>query len=115
MDTKKVLLINDDADFKFLFKAYLERNGFLAQAIDITDDVIPFVEKFEPQVIVVDIKLESDKKICAQLKEKAKIQAKIVLLTDKGVGPADLPECKPDIVLQKPFEPEELIDKIAMA
>jgi DNA-binding response OmpR family regulator len=111
---KKVLLINDDPDFQFLFKTYLERKGFIAQTIDLTDDVIPVVRDFEPEIIVIDMKIESDKKICARLREEAKTQAKIVLLTDKGIKPTEIRDCKPDIIIQKPFEPEELIQKIAM-
>jgi DNA-binding response OmpR family regulator len=110
---QKVLLINDDPDFQYLIKTYLERKGFEAKTIDATDDVIPLVEEFKPHVIIVDMKIESDKRICTELRKKVKTQAKIVLLTDKSVKPNVLHECKPDVVLQKPFRPEDLIEKIA--
>ncbi len=110
---KKVLLINDDPDFQFLMKSYLGRNGFEAKTIDATDNVIPMVEDFEPHVIIIDMKVDTDKNICNEIREKVKIKAKIVLLTDKGVRPNTMHSCKPDIVLQKPFKPEELIEKIA--
>lgn len=111
---KKVLLINDDPDFQFLIKSYLERKGYLAETIDMTDDVISFVEEFKPDVIIVDMKMETDKGICSQLRQKLKLPAKLVLLSDQSVKPTTLHICKPDVILPKPFEPEELIKKIAM-
>jgi two-component system, OmpR family, response regulator BaeR len=111
---KKVLLINDDPDFQRLIKKYLSRKGFLAETIDMADDVIPFVEEFKPDVIIVDMKMETDKGICSQLRQELKIEAKLVLLSDQSVKPTTLHICKPDVVLQKPFHPEELVEKIAM-
>lgn len=109
---KKVLLINDDQDFQFLMKNYLQKKGFIAETIDATDNVIPLVEEFEPEVIIIDMKVETDKNICNEIRKKTKKPAKIVLLTDKGVRPETMHACKPDVVIQKPFKPEELIEKI---
>jgi DNA-binding response OmpR family regulator len=111
---KKVLLINDDHDFQFLFKNYLEKKGFKAITTDATDDVIPLVKEFAPEIIIIDMKAESDKHICTEIREQIKIPAKLVLLTDKSIESTAMHECKPDVVLQKPFQPEELIEKIAM-
>jgi DNA-binding response OmpR family regulator len=110
----KVLLINDDPDFQYLIKTYLERKGFEAKTIDAADAVIPLVKEFNPHVIIIDMQMESDKRICTELREKLKTEAKLVLLTDKSVKPSILHECKPDVVIQKPFRPEELLSKIAM-
>ena len=109
---KKVLLINDDPDFQFLFKDYLEKKGFKAKTTYVTDEIIPIVEEFAPEVIIVDMKAETDKRICTEIREMVKMPAKLVLLTDKGIEPTIMHECKPDVVLQKPFQPEELIEKI---
>lgn len=111
---KKVLLINDDPDFQLLIKKYLKRKGFEAKTIDATDEVVPLVRAFDPHVIIIDMKAETDKNICNEIREKAVTQAKIILLTDKTVKTSDIHTCKPDLVLQKPFHPEELIEKIAM-
>ena len=56
--------------------------------------------------------MESDKGICTEIRKESGVQAKIILLTDKSIKPTVLHECKPDIVIQKPFQPEELIEKI---
>ena len=110
---KKVLLINDDKDFQYLIGSYLKRKGFEAKTIDEADNVIPLVKEFNPEVIIIDMKIDADKRVCYEIREKTKTQAKIVLLTDKTVPPTAIHECKPDIVIQKPFQPEELIEKIA--
>src|SRR5688572_1577293 len=110
---KKVLLINDDPDFQYLIKSYLQRKGFEAKTIDANEPVIPLVKEFEPHVIIIDMKLETDKGICDQIRDKVKTMAKIVLLTDKSIKKEMMHACKPDVVLQKPFKPEELIEKIA--
>jgi DNA-binding response OmpR family regulator len=112
---KKVLLINDDPDFQYLIKSYLERKGFEAKTVDATDSVIPLVKEFNPHVIIIDMKLETDKRICTELREELKLKdVKVVLLTDKSVQSTVLHECNPDVVLQKPFQPSELIEKIAI-
>ena len=111
---KRVLLINDDPDFQYLIKTYLERKGFVAKTIDVTDNVIPLVEEFKPHVIIVDMKMETDKNICSELRQKLKVEAKLVLLSDQSVKPTTLHICKPDVIIEKPFQPEELIEKIAM-
>src|SRR5688572_27574178 len=111
---KRVLLINDDPDFQFLMKNLLKQKGFEAKTIDATDDVIPVVNEFAPEVIIVDMKAETDKQVCTEIRKKVKTQAKLVLLTDKSIKPSALFDCKPDVVIQKPFRPEELIEKIAM-
>jgi DNA-binding response OmpR family regulator len=110
---KKVLLINDDPDFQFLMKNLLEQKGFNAQTIDATDEIIPLVSEFAPEVIIIDMKIETDKGICNEIREKTRVPAKIVLLTDKGVRSDIMHACNPDIVIQKPFQPEELLEKIA--
>jgi DNA-binding response OmpR family regulator len=110
---KKVLLINDDKDFQYLMTSYLERRGFKAQSVDTTDAVVPLIQEFAPEVIIIDMKIVEDKRVCDEIREKTKTPAKIVLLTDKAVPLTAVHECKPDIVIQKPFPPEELIEKIA--
>jgi len=110
---KKVLLINDDKDFQYLMTSYLEKRGFKAQSVDTTDAVVPLIQEFAPEVIIVDMKIEADKDVCNEIREKTKTPAKIVLLTDKSIPLSATHECKPDIVIQKPFKPDELIEKIA--
>jgi len=110
---KKVLLINDDKDFQYLIGSYLKRKGFDAKTIDATETVIPLVREFDPNIIIIDMKIETDKGICNEIREKTKTPAKIVLLTDKGIRLTTMHACKPGIVIQKPFQPEELIEKIA--
>jgi|SRR5687767_7962138 len=111
---KRVLLINDDPDFQYLIRSYLERKGFAAKTINDTDNVISMVEDFKPHVIIVDMKMETDKNICTELREKLKVEAKLVLLSDQSVKPTTLHLCRPDLIIQKPFEPEELVKKISL-
>ena len=109
---KKVLLINDDPDFQYLIKNFLERKGFVAKTIYETENVVHMVKEFDPHVIIIDMKIETDKAICNEIREKVKTPAKIVLLTDKGIQLTAMHACKPDVVIQKPFQPDELIEKI---
>ena len=109
---EKGITCHDDKDFQYLIRSFLKRKGFEAKTIDKTDNVIPLVKEFKPEVIIIDLKIEADKRVCNEIREKTKTPAKIVLLTDKAVPPSAVHECKPDIVIQKPFQPEELIEKI---
>lgn len=111
---KRVLLINDDPDFQYLIRNYLERKGFMAKTIDATDNVIPMVEEFKPHVIIVDMKMETDRSICSELRQKLKTEAKLVLLSDESIKPTTLHICRPDVIIKTPFEPEELVKKISL-
>ena len=108
---KKVLVINDDRDFQFLMKQYLERLGYKAYTIDDDEPVFRHIETTRPDLIILDIQNERDKKICKTLKEKEKMKdIRLVLLIDQEKE-SDL-DCKPDAILRKPFEPNQFLDTI---
>lgn len=107
---KKVMVINDDPDFQFLMKSYLEREGFIAYTIDDDEPVFHYVENYKPDIVVIDIQKERDKKICRSLKEKEK-GIRVVVLTDPSEQRIKI-DCEPDAIIRKPFEPNQFLRQI---
>ena len=108
---KRVLVINDDADFQYLMKTYLERQGFIAHTINDDEAIIEKVKEIEPDLILLDVQAERDKAICQELQKHGIVEkTRLVLLIDKEV-PKDL-KCKPHAIIEKPFQPDKFLWKI---
>ncbi|MEO8582245.1 MAG: response regulator [Flavitalea sp.] len=109
---KKILVINDDPDFQLLLKSYLHRQGYDADTINDTDAIIPKIEAFLPDLIVLDVVKERDLAICKNLQQNEKFKGmRIVLLADqKTLPPTD---CKPAAIIRKPFQPTAFLKKIS--
>ena len=108
---KRVLVINDDADFQFLMKTYLEKHGYVAHTVNDDVPIIPIVKEIKPHLILLDVQVERDKAICKELQEHGIVKdTRLVLLIDKEI-PGNL-ECTPDAIIEKPFQPQKFIGKI---
>ena len=109
---KKVLLINDDPDFQYLIKSFLERKGYDAATMNGDEPIIPKVKEYNPHVIIIDMKMENDMKICSEIRKNLTSKdVRVVLLTDQSIQ-SPLTDCDPDAVIQKPFQPNELLNRI---
>lgn len=109
---KKILIVNDDRDFQNLITSFLIRKGYLADTINDDKAVVSKVEAEQPDLIILNMKMERDIRICKSLKEsKRAVQIPILLLTGMTI-PVRAADCSPAAQLIKPFRPEELILKI---
>jgi DNA-binding response OmpR family regulator len=106
---KKVLVINDDPDFQYLIKHYLEREGYTAMTVDDHKPVFKHIQSFDPDLIILDIQNERDTQICKALREK-NIWIPLVLLTDQE--PVDDIKYFADAVIRKPFQPNQFLNSI---
>jgi len=120
-DRKKVLLVDDDADFVEMNKAVLESRGYeVATACD-GDECMQRVQTEKPDLIVLDIMMKSvgDGMFVAQKlrKDDATRQIPIIVVSSVNqkppfnIGPDEgwLPV---DVFIEKPVAPDVLVDEV---
>ena len=81
---KTILLVDDNREHLEVLTFLLEDEGFQVIALTTAVDIYSVVEKFEPQLIFLDVMLDGENgmEICSRLKADPKIASiKIVLMT----------------------------------
>ena len=117
MAKKKILVVEDDRDISELITYNLEREGYEIACLYDGGQVVDFVNKRKPELIVLDLMLpEVDGiEICRTLKSDAATkQIPIVMLTAKSEE-ADVVvglQMGADDYITKPFSPKVLIARI---
>ena len=115
--TKKILIIDDDADIRESIKVILESNGFEAYSAQDAKEGIAAVENYEPDVVLCDMmmeELDSGTKVAKAIK-KTTPKTPIYLLSSIGDATAaniEVDELGFKGVFQKPVEPEQMISTI---
>ncbi|MBN1500452.1 MAG: response regulator transcription factor [Spirochaetes bacterium] len=114
MESKKVLIIDDDEKINMLLSQYLTKYNFITTSAVKPSDGFKIIESTPPDIIILDIMLpEMDGfEVCKKIRERHNIP--IIMLTARGdvtdriVGL----EIGADDYLPKPFEPRELVARI---
>jgi len=117
MAKKKILVVEDDRDISELITYNLEREGYEIACLYDGSQVVDFVHKRKPELIILDLMLpEVDGiEICRTLKsDSATKQIPIVMLTAKSEE-ADVVvglQMGADDYIPKPFSPKVLVARI---
>jgi two-component system alkaline phosphatase synthesis response regulator PhoP len=117
MAKKKILVVEDDRDISELITYNLEREGYEIACLYDGSQVIDFVHKRKPELIILDLMLpEVDGiEICRTLKSEAETKnIPIVMLTAKSEE-ADVVvglQMGADDYIPKPFSPKVLVARI---
>ena len=118
---KKVLLVDDDADFVDLHKVVLEKNGYEVAVAYNGDQCKQKVKSDKPDVIVLDIMMASvgDGMFVAQDLRKDEVCKDIPIIVVTAVNQTPPFNIGPDeawlpvdVFLEKPVEPERLLAEI---
>lgn len=119
--TKRVFLVDDDADIIAQNKMVLEAKGFIVEDAASAKEAGEKIGKFRPDLIILDVMMEHPRaglefagKIAT---EKGMPKIPIILLTSDGHNPAWLSEpnftwVKIAQVLDKPVTPEKLLETV---
>ena len=118
---KKVLLVDDDADFVDLHKVVLEKNRYEVAVAYNGDQCKQKVKSDKPDVIVLDIMMASvgDGMFVAQDLRKDEVYKDIPIIVVTAVNQTPPFNIGPDeawlpvdVFLEKPVEPERLLAEI---
>jgi two-component system OmpR family response regulator len=110
-----ILVVDDDREIRTLLAAYLEKNGLRVSAARDGKEMRRVLSRVHVDLIVLDVMMPGDDglKLCREL--RASSQVPIIMLTaraedvDRIVGL----ELGADDYLPKPFNPRELLGRIA--
>ena len=112
---KRVLVIDDNLDILQPVQLILKSHGFEVLASPRGEDVVLHTENFSPQVILLDVFLSGHdgREICRELKANPRTKDIPVIMfsahtrSDEIIG-----ECNADDFIAKPFEVNELVQKV---
>jgi DNA-binding response OmpR family regulator len=104
----KVMLVDDDRTTVTLLKTLLELDGFEVKAVARGGDVLPSLESFQPDIILMDHHLDDMEgtEVIQQIR-KAGLTLPIVMASGMDVSKEAL-AAGADKFLIKPFEPDQL-------
>ncbi len=112
---KKILLIDDDPELRQLLATYLGRSGFDTLLLPDTQQLDAFLDRYQPQLIVLDLMLPGEGGVaaCRRLRARGEMRP-IIMLTarDEPVDRVIGLESGADDYVGKPFEPRELVARI---
>ena len=114
--TQQVLVVEDEEKLAQVLKEYLQQAGYEAHCLYHGDEVMPWLENHNPDMIILDLMLPGKDgiEVCREYRKQAPVQAPILMLTardtidDKEAGF----QTGADDYLVKPFSMKELYLRI---
>jgi two-component system, OmpR family, phosphate regulon response regulator PhoB len=112
----KILVIEDNLDLRDFFTMFLQMNNFEVESTSSGKGVFTRLNTFMPDVILLDVLLgkNNGRDICKEIKEKYK-GISVILLSANPKLLMDHDECNADDVIEKPFNNQDILDKIKKA
>ena len=111
----KILVIDDDIEILKVVKLILTLEGFAVEIENRWENTFSKIESFKPDLILLDITLggEDGRNISRQIKSKVSLRhIHIVLFSAKLGVHKHFSECLADDFIAKPFDAQELLNKI---
>jgi two-component system phosphate regulon response regulator OmpR len=110
-----ILVVDDDARIRDLLKRFLSRNGYLVTVARDAAHASRLLGSLSFDMLVVDVMMPGEDGFSLTRRIRAEIDAPILLLTARGETGDRIEglEAGADDYLAKPFEPRELLLRIA--
>lgn len=113
----KVLIVEDESKIRTLLKLYLERNNYVVKEATNGKDVLALVEKYHPDVIVLDILMpnKTGVEVCKKIRKHPdyyKIPIIFLSSLNQKASIIEGLEAGGDDYMTKPFDPNELVARI---
>lgn len=115
MDKKKILIIDDEAEFVDMLKIRLKASGYEVEVAYDGEGGLKLSKTAKPDLILLDIMLPKidGYEICSLIRKDGNgRRIPIILLTALDQNPDSFKEVGADFCIIKPFEPEALLKKI---
>ena len=113
----KIMIVDDEKDFRGMLDLMMKKEGFETEAAEDGREFLEKVDKFQPDIIMLDVMMPglTTREILKKLKEK-KNNSKIILLTVVRYSEEEKQKILQmgNVVdyIKKPFEIDDLIDSI---
>lgn len=113
-ETKRILIVEDDADISMVEQAYLESAGFLTEIVTEGEKVSGLLEEESFDLILLDLMLpgKSGYEICREIRDKVDIPILMVTARTESVDKIRGLGLGADDYIAKPFDPAELVARV---
>ncbi len=114
-DPAHILVVDDDERLRALLRKYLSENGYAVTTAADAGEARVQLGAITPDLIVLDVMMPGESGVDLTKSLRAKSAVPILLLTAMGAAPDRIAglESGADDYLSKPFEPRELLLRIA--
>lgn len=112
---KKILILDDNRDILDIVVEILSDEQLEVQGINMASELMPKLETFYPDLILLDFRLEDGHggEICLELKSNPKFSSiPVILFTAYNNPGVDLNQYGCDTIIAKPFDISELITTV---
>jgi two-component system response regulator VicR len=112
---KRILVLDDNIDILDVVHETLSYEQFEVKSTSNADDVIPMIVEFNPHLVILDFRVGQTNggEICRQIKAHPKFGELPVLLFSAYIkSESELFAYGCDAVINKPFDLNELIEKV---
>ncbi|MBT8762953.1 response regulator [Desulfohalobiaceae bacterium Ax17] len=113
----KILVIDDELHIRMLYQEELEDKGYDVITSNGSDNILKIIEKEEPDVVILDIKLDGNKcglDILQEIRTRDQ-DVKIILCTAYDSFQHDVKSIAADYYVVKSVDLTELMDKVEQA
>ena len=111
-----ILVVEDNDDLSLLFKLVLESAGYQVSTVDNGFDALKYIARIQPQLILMDIMMPeiSGLQVAENIKQQQNNKSLPILLVSAidRLKDEQLAQSKADGILYKPFNLDELIDRV---
>lgn len=110
-----ILIVDDDERIRSLLRRFLQNNGYLVTSASDAQHARRLLAGLEFDLIVLDVMMPGEDGLSLTRDLRARLQTPIILLTAKGETEDRISglESGADDYLPKPFEPRELLLRVA--
>lgn len=111
----KILLVDDEEDYLAISSKVLSRKEFTICAVSNGDEVLPAVSDFEPDVIILDVKLgaHDGRELCREIRDRfGEKNIRIILHSAYSSVGKDYHVYGADEFMVKPYAFTQLVDRI---
>ncbi|MEG6549840.1 response regulator [Desulfocurvibacter africanus] len=117
MSEKKVLVVDDEKHIRMLYQEELETEGYTVATSNGEEDILEVIERENPQVVILDIKLGSNRSGLDLLQEirSQDQELPVILSTAYDTFQHDLKSIAADYYVVKSVDLSELKSKIDLA
>ncbi len=115
--TRKVLIVDDEPNIVASLEFLMKRQGYDTLVVSDGNEVLDAVERFRPDVILLDVMLphRDGFEVCQQLRAGGHDTVKIMMLTAKGRESEAVKGIAvgADAYVTKPFSTRDLVARVA--
>lgn len=112
---KKILLLDDNKDLLLIVQIILKAQGYDVVQASCVDEAAQKIRIHHPQLLLMDvfIKEEDGREFCSQLKRSSDTgDIKVIMMSGIDTENESLYAIGADDFIQKPFNYDELLDKV---